>query len=52
MNNYEEMKKNFDKAVERIKFLSDENAELKEKNMRLEENLKKFKKEKLPASFD
>ena len=47
VNNYEEMKKNFDKAVERIKFLSDENAELKEKNMRLEENIKKLKKEKV-----
>jgi hypothetical protein len=48
VNNYEEMKKNFDKAVERIKFLSDENAELKEKNMRLEESIKKLKKEKVP----
>jgi chromosome segregation ATPase len=47
VNNYEEMKKNFDKAVERIKFLSDENAELKEKNMRLEESIKKLKKEKV-----
>ena len=47
VNNYEEMKKNFDKAVERIKMLSDENAELKEKNMRLEESIKKLKREKV-----
>ena len=37
VNNYEEMKKNFDKAIERIKYLSDENEELKEKIMKYEE---------------
>ena len=45
INNYENMKKNFDKAIERIKYLSDENAELKERLMRYEENNKKVKKE-------
>ena len=45
INNYENMKKNFDKAIERIKYLSDENAELKERLMRYEENYKKVKKE-------
>ena len=44
VNNYEEMKKNFDKAIERIKFLSDENEELKETILRYEENNKKSKK--------
>ena len=39
------MKKNFDKAIERIKYLSDENEELKEKIMKYEENKKKLKKE-------
>ena len=45
VNNYEEMKRNFDKAIERIKFLSDENAELKETIMRYEHNNKISKKE-------
>lgn len=45
VNNYEEMKKNFDKAIERIKFLSDENEELKETIMRYEENNKKIKRD-------
>ena len=44
VNNYEEMKKNFDKAIERIKFLSDENEELKETILRYEGNNKKSKK--------
>ena len=44
VNNYEEMKKNFDKAIERIKFLSDENEELKETILRYEENNKKPRK--------
>ena len=34
VNNYEEMKKNFDKAIERIKYLSEENDELKETIMK------------------
>ena len=46
VNNYEEMKKNFDKAIERIKVLSDENAELKDTIMMYEQNSKKIKKEK------
>ena len=45
VNNYEEMKKNFDKAVERIKYLTDENEELKETIMRYEGNNKKIKRE-------
>ena len=45
VNNYENMKKNFDKAIERIKYLSDENAELKEKLLVYEENNKKLKKD-------
>ena len=45
VNNYEEMKKNFDKAIERIKFLSDENEELKETIMRYEDNNQKIKRE-------
>ena len=39
------MKKNFDKAIERIKYLSDENEELKERLMNYEENNKRLKKE-------
>ena len=46
LSNYEEMKKNFDKAIERIKVLSDENAELKDTIMMYEQNSKKIKKEK------
>ena len=38
------MKKNFDKVIERIKFLSDENEELKETILRYEENNKKPRK--------
>ena len=45
INNYENMKKNFDKAIDRIKYLSDENAELKEKLMVYEENTKKIKRD-------
>ncbi len=45
INNYENMKKNFDKAIERIKYLSDENEELKERLMNYEENNKRLKKE-------
>ena len=46
VNNYEEMKKNFDRAIERIKYLSDENDELREKLMKLEgSHKKKLKKE-------
>jgi len=45
VNNYEEMKKNFDKAIERIKYLTDENEELKETIMRYEGNNKKIKRE-------
>ena len=45
INNYENMKKNFDKAIDRIKYLSDENAELKEKLMMYEENNKKIKRD-------
>ena len=45
VNNYEEMKKNFDKAIERIKYLSEENDELKETIMKYEANNKKLKKE-------
>ena len=45
INNYENMKKNFDKAIDRIKYLSDENAELKEKLMMFEENNKKIKRD-------
>jgi len=45
LSNYEEMKINFDKAIERIKLLSEENAELKAKNLRLEQNNKKLRKE-------
>ena len=40
----QKMKKNFDKAIERIKFLSDENEELKETILRYEGNNKKSKK--------
>jgi hypothetical protein len=39
------MKKNFDKALERIKYLTDENEELKETIMRYEGNNKKIKRE-------
>ena len=46
IKNYEEMKLNFDKAIEKIKFLTEENDELKEKIQKLEENNKKLKKEK------
>ena len=45
INNYENMKKNFDKAIERIKYLSDENEELKERLINYEENNKRLKKE-------
>ena len=45
VNNYEEMKKNFDKAIERIKYLSEENDELKETIMKYEADNKKLKKE-------
>ena len=45
INNYENIKKNFDKAIERIKYLSDENEELKERLMNYEENNKRLKKE-------
>ena len=45
INNYENMKKNFDKAIDRIKYLSDENAELKEKLMMYEGNNKKIKRD-------
>lgn len=38
------MKKNFDKAIERIKYLSEENDELKETIMKYEANNKKLKK--------
>ena len=36
------MKKKFDKAIERIKILLEENVKLIEKNMRLEQNISSY----------